>query len=133
MFDIAAIIATLTLIFGVVVKVIGFPDQIRKNYTRKSTKGLSTTFIALSFTAYALWTIHGIIRDDPGSYNRTGTWNYNNWSDFISNLGLQEKFGLNLCQEESKPDSVHPDSIGVDCHLSKYRQISTLPRLYEVP
>ena len=65
MIDFAAIIAALTIIFGVVVKVIGFPDQIRKNYNRKSTKGLSTTFIVLSFAAYALWTMHGIIRDDP--------------------------------------------------------------------
>ena len=65
MTDFAAIIAVLTIIFGIVVKVIGFPDQIKKNYNRKSTKGLSTTFIVLSFTAYALWTMHGIIRDDP--------------------------------------------------------------------
>lgn len=64
-FDIAAIVGILTVAFGIIVKIIGFPDQIRKNYNRKSTKGLSTTFIVLSFAAYALWTIHGVIRDDP--------------------------------------------------------------------
>ena len=65
MTDFAVIIGVLTLVFGIVVKVIGFPDQIRKNFKGKSTKGLSTTFIVLSFAAYTLWTLHGILRNDP--------------------------------------------------------------------
>lgn len=63
-FDIAIFVGFATVIVGVIVKVIGFPDQIRKNFQRKSTKGLSTTFIALSFLAYVLWTIHGFLRKD---------------------------------------------------------------------
>src|SRR3989344_3163621 len=62
--DIAAIVAILTIIFGVLVKIIGFPDQMRGNYKRKSTKGLSTTFIVLSFITYTLWTLHGFFQKD---------------------------------------------------------------------
>ena len=60
----ASIIGALTLVIGVLVKVMGLPDQIKKNLTRKSTQGLSTTFMALSFIAYSLWTIHGILQKD---------------------------------------------------------------------
>lgn len=60
----AGIISALTLIFGILVKVIGFPAQIKKNYDRKSTEGLSTTMILLTFFAYILWTIHGILQKD---------------------------------------------------------------------
>lgn len=63
--SIAEIVAVLTIIFGVIVKVVGFPDQMRNNYQRKSTKGLSTMFIALSFITYTLWTLHGIFQNDP--------------------------------------------------------------------
>ncbi len=63
--DIAAVVAVLTVVFGVLVKVIGFPDQMKDNYKRKSTKGLSTTFIVLSFITYILWTLHGIFQKDP--------------------------------------------------------------------
>jgi len=63
--DIAAIVAVLTVIFGVVVKIVGFPDQMRSNFKRKSTKGLSTTFIVLSFITYTLWTLHGYFQNDP--------------------------------------------------------------------
>ena len=60
----AGIIAILTLIFGILVKIIGFPDQIIKNYKRKSTDGLSTKFIILSVIVYFLWTIHGFLQKD---------------------------------------------------------------------
>lgn len=62
--NIAAIVAVLTIIFGIIVKVVGFPDQMRSNYKRKSTKGLSTTFIVLSFITYSLWTLHGFFQKD---------------------------------------------------------------------
>lgn len=61
----ASIVGLLTLIMGIVVKVIGLPDQIRKNHKRKSTEGLSTMFMVMTFTAYSLWTLHGILRNDP--------------------------------------------------------------------
>ena len=54
----------LTLVVGILVKVIGLPDQIRKNYKRKSTEGLSTTFMVLALLSYSLWTLHGILRND---------------------------------------------------------------------
>ncbi len=60
----AAIIGVLTLIIGVLVKVIGFPDQFRLNFKRKSTKGISTLFFILIFISYLFWTVHGILRDD---------------------------------------------------------------------
>jgi len=63
--DIVAIVAILTVTFGVVVKIVGFPDQMRNNYKRKSTVGLSTIFIMLSFVTYSLWTLHGIFQKDP--------------------------------------------------------------------
>ncbi len=64
----AAIIGFLTVVFGIIVKVIGFPAQIKTNLQRKSTKGLSTTFMGLSFITYTLWTLHGILQKDPVLY-----------------------------------------------------------------
>ncbi len=60
----ASVVGSLTLIVGILVKIIGLPDQIRKNYNRKSTEGLSTSFMILSLAAYSLWTLHGILRKD---------------------------------------------------------------------
>jgi len=60
----AAIIGFLTVVIGILVKVIGFPDQFRLNYKRKSTQGLSTLFYALAFVSYVLWTTHGILQND---------------------------------------------------------------------
>ncbi len=60
----AAIISVMTVIIGILVKIIGFPDQFRLNYKRKSTKGLSTLFYALAFVSYILWTVHGIFQKD---------------------------------------------------------------------
>lgn len=61
---VASIIGLLTIIVGILVKVIGFPDQFRKNYKRKSTEGLSTIFFVLAFISYLLWTIHGTFQND---------------------------------------------------------------------
>lgn len=60
----AGIIAVLTTIIGILVKIIGLPDQIRKNFNRKSTEGLSTAFMLMSFFAYMLWTLHGVFQKD---------------------------------------------------------------------
>ena len=59
-----AIVGFLTVGLGVLVKLVGFPDQMRRNYKSKSTKGLSTAFISLSFLAYSMWTLHGILVKD---------------------------------------------------------------------
>ena len=60
----AAVIGVLTVVVGILVKLLGFPHQFYKNYKRKSTEGLSTVFMLLSFLAYILWTIHGILQKD---------------------------------------------------------------------
>ncbi len=60
----AGVVGILTLVIGILVKVIGLPDQIKKNYNRKSTEGLSTWFIILSCVGYFLWTMHGILQND---------------------------------------------------------------------
>ncbi len=60
----AAIIGILTVFIGILVKIIGFPDQFMKNYKRKSTEGLSSMFILLAFVSYILWTIHGYLQND---------------------------------------------------------------------
>jgi len=62
--EIILIIGVLTTLLSLATKLIGFPDQIKKNYTRKSTEGISTAFFILSFLSYLLWTIHGILLSD---------------------------------------------------------------------
>lgn len=57
-------IGILTATLSILIKLVGFPDQIRKNLRRKSTEGLSTTFYVLSFASYILWTIHGALQHD---------------------------------------------------------------------
>ena len=60
----ASLVAILTIAMGITVKMIGFPAQFRLNYQRKSTVGLSTIFILLSFGSYVLWTLHGTFQGD---------------------------------------------------------------------
>jgi len=58
------VIGFLTTVLSILIKVIGFPDQIRKNHIRKSTEGVSTTFYIMSFLCYILWTAHGVLAKD---------------------------------------------------------------------
>ncbi|PJA02029.1 hypothetical protein COX73_02940 [bacterium (Candidatus Gribaldobacteria) CG_4_10_14_0_2_um_filter_36_18] len=58
------IIGFLTTLVAILVKIIGFPDQIKKNFIRKSTYGLSPIFFVLAFLSYMLWTVHGIYQKD---------------------------------------------------------------------
>ena len=62
--EIIIIIGVLTTVFSLLTKFIGFPDQIRKNHQRRSTEGISFWFFLLSFISYALWTTHGILKND---------------------------------------------------------------------
>jgi uncharacterized protein with PQ loop repeat len=64
MLTFAVIIGFLTTVLTILIKVVGFPDQIKKNYKRKSTEGLSTWFYVLSFVTYISWTLHGIMQKD---------------------------------------------------------------------
>jgi MtN3 and saliva related transmembrane protein len=59
-----ALVGIITTVVSILVKVIGLPDQIRKNYRRKSTFGLSVPFFILGFVSYALWTIYGALKQD---------------------------------------------------------------------
>lgn len=64
MINFALVVGFLTVALSILIKVIGFPDQIRKNLQRKSTEGVSTTFYVLSFITYSLWTLHGFMQKD---------------------------------------------------------------------
>jgi uncharacterized protein with PQ loop repeat len=57
---VAATVAVLTTICSVAVKVVGMPDQIKSNYRRKSTSGLSRWFMLSTLISYALWVVHGV-------------------------------------------------------------------------
>jgi uncharacterized protein with PQ loop repeat len=58
--ELTAVVTLLTTVVSVGVKVVGFPDQIKSNFRRKSTSGLSTWFVMSAFISYILWTIHGL-------------------------------------------------------------------------
>jgi uncharacterized protein with PQ loop repeat len=60
----AVLVALLTTSFSLIVKFIGLPDQIRVNYRRKSTEGVSTLYFILGFISYVLWGIHGYLAHD---------------------------------------------------------------------
>lgn len=62
--EVGLIIGILTAVLSILVKVVGFPDQIRQNHKRKSTEGVSTSFYVLSFLVYLLWTAHGVLEND---------------------------------------------------------------------
>ncbi|HEY4160557.1 MAG TPA: PQ-loop repeat-containing protein [Candidatus Saccharimonadales bacterium] len=59
-----ALISVLTTVVSVLVKVVGLPDQIKSNYRRKSTDGLSAWFVLSAFVSYALWVVHGLLVHD---------------------------------------------------------------------
>jgi len=60
----AGVVGALTIFFGILVKVIGIPDQIRQNYRRKSTDGISLANQTVGFLAYFFWTFYGFLRHD---------------------------------------------------------------------
>jgi len=59
------VVGAATVFFGILVKVIGIPDQIRQNFTRKSTEGVSLVNQSVGFLAYFFWTFYGLLRHDP--------------------------------------------------------------------
>ena len=56
----AALIALMAAIFSIAVKVIGMPSQIIHNYERKSTAGLSNSFLLFTLISYCMWVMHGL-------------------------------------------------------------------------
>jgi len=64
MIKFAAIIATLTFIFSVLTKVVGFPSQARLIFKTKNVSNISLSLYVITFISYILWTIHGFIIHD---------------------------------------------------------------------
>ncbi|QQT33052.1 hypothetical protein I6I99_10990 [Sphingobacterium multivorum] len=58
------IFGILTLVASYAIKLIGFPEQIRKIRKSKSTAGISTVLFVTSFISFFLWTIYGFLKDD---------------------------------------------------------------------
>jgi uncharacterized protein with PQ loop repeat len=59
-----ALVGLIVAGMSVAVKVIGVPDQIKRNYRRRSTEGLSLLYYIMSFSTYALWTLYGGLKHD---------------------------------------------------------------------
>ena len=57
-------IGIIVAIMSLLVKVVGVPDQIKKNHKRKSTEGLSLTYYVMSFSTYFLWAVYGELKED---------------------------------------------------------------------
>lgn len=62
--ELIVVVGASTIVVSVLVKIVGLPDQIRKNHKRRSTEGLSLYFFLLGFLSYVLWTIYGILKQD---------------------------------------------------------------------
>jgi hypothetical protein len=60
----ASVISVLTIIFSFLVKVVGFPAQIKLLLTHNETANISKTFYLLNFISYFLWTVHGVNQGD---------------------------------------------------------------------
>jgi uncharacterized protein with PQ loop repeat len=58
------IVAVATLIASLSVKLIGYPNQIRRIRKAKQLDAVSSLYFKLSFVTYLLWTIHGILKED---------------------------------------------------------------------
>lgn len=60
----AIIIWSLAVIFSILTKIIWWPDQVRKIYKEKSTKQISTIYIAIWLVSHSLWVAHWLIKND---------------------------------------------------------------------
>jgi uncharacterized protein with PQ loop repeat len=64
-FSLETVVGSATILCSVLAKGVGIPDQIRQNFVRKSTEGVSLTNQAVGFVAYFFWTFYGFLRHDP--------------------------------------------------------------------
>jgi uncharacterized protein with PQ loop repeat len=53
-----------TVVFGILVKVIGILVQIRQNFRRKPSEGVSFANRVAGFRADFFWTVYGLLRHD---------------------------------------------------------------------
>ncbi len=61
---VGTIVGVLAVLFSLLAKVVGHPDQMLRNYRRKSTEGVALSMFVTSFLAYLFYTIHGILQKD---------------------------------------------------------------------
>lgn len=57
-------IAVMTVVSSIAIKIIGYPDQIRKRIKTKRVDNISILNYWLTVITYIFWTIHGIIKHD---------------------------------------------------------------------
>ena len=62
--NLVVVIGIAVFTVSLLTKVIGFPDQLMRNFRRKSTEGVSFSFAILSFISYILWGIYGLLQQD---------------------------------------------------------------------
>jgi uncharacterized protein with PQ loop repeat len=62
--SLVSVVGLATVLSSILSKVIGIPDQIRQNFTRKSTEGVSLANQTVTFIAYFFWTFYGLIQHD---------------------------------------------------------------------
>ena len=58
------LMGTFAMIVTILLCCVGLPGQIRKNYTAKSTHGLSLVLFGLQFSAFAAWSTYGFLKPD---------------------------------------------------------------------
>lgn len=59
-----AVVGVTVAVLSAASKLIGPPDQIRLNWKRKSTEGVSLTLYVMSFVTYFFWALYGALRGD---------------------------------------------------------------------
>jgi uncharacterized protein with PQ loop repeat len=61
---VSLLVGSSVLVISVLTKLLGEPDQIRRNWARRSTDGVSPVLYMLSFSSYCLWILHGLVQGD---------------------------------------------------------------------
>jgi len=58
------VLKIVTVGLSLLVTCIGLTMQVRKNYQRKSTEGLSFFYFFILAVSYSFWTIYGLVQKD---------------------------------------------------------------------
>lgn len=58
------VLKIVTVGLSLLVTCIGLTTQVRKNYQRKSTEGLSFFYFFILAISYSFWTIYGLVQKD---------------------------------------------------------------------
>ena len=54
-----------TVVLSLIVTGLGLTSQVRKNYVRKSTEGLSQFYFVVLAVSYTFWSTYGVLQQDP--------------------------------------------------------------------